>query len=228
MNVTPNTDRKLLVALIVGALFLWGLTFVVVTFFVDPQVSGVVGDSFGVVNSLFTMAAMVGAALAVYYQRDELEREKTNRIRDETDNLAAEREVRFFQLIRLLGDATDRVHVRGEGNTEKRLYLSGHRAFELAFKRLHYDVENKLIDQEAVTGCDQWITMLDAILVFTKLTPDSSQRLFFQSVVRSQLSFAQGHYAAMVAVDAASIFPELKSNLIALGLWVDPYSPSQT
>lgn len=187
--------------------------------------AGQFGDSFGAINTLFTMAAMIGAAFAVYLQRYELEREKEHRMDDVTKQEAEQREARFFQLIKLLGDASDRVQVRGV-DIERKLYISGHRAFVLATNRLESSGgENQISPQEAMRGCDQWVTMLTAIITYVNSSPDQEQRSFFQSVVRSQLSVAQIEFVTLVSVEVADDYPLLKANLQSCELWDKTYKP---
>ncbi len=70
------------------------------------SMTGEIGDTFGIVSALFTMFAMLGAALAVYYQHTELvesrEREREAKLQRE----AEQREQRFFVLLQLAKDAT--------------------------------------------------------------------------------------------------------------------------
>jgi uncharacterized membrane protein len=76
---------------------------------------GTFGDSFGVLSALFTGLAMIGAAIAIYLQREQLI-EQRDEIRDNKrrgDEDAVE--TRFFQLIAALQNAVNGTRVGEEG-----------------------------------------------------------------------------------------------------------------
>jgi len=77
--------------LFVWVIFLWVLCFNLVLFvFPDLSKNGLFGDSFGVLNSLFSGLAFAGVIIAIFMQKDELslQREEVKMQRIETARLA--------------------------------------------------------------------------------------------------------------------------------------------
>lgn len=179
---------------------------------------GQFGDTFGAVNALFTMLAMIGAAIAVSFQHFEL-REAQQRNQDEQEERKRnETEQRFYQLLGLLNESMRHTQVLGL-NQEKQ-FVSGQRAFDYAAYYTIEPVENRVEVSRA--GCEQWTRTVSVVLDFVDKTLDQSQRQFFSRVLQSQLTLSQLILLARTADPTMSIL------LTKLGMWHDASAEDTT
>ena len=138
-----------------------------------------IGDTFGIVNSLFSMAAMIGAAFAVYFQRRELDEVQQHRLDEQ-------REIRFFQLVVLLRDASDRAYFYyrdGFGIDRKAVGVD-------AFEEVYFHGDSEAI-QGRLKGFAPWVEMSAALMEFVLNTENEQQRTFFENVLHPLFSKAQ-------------------------------------
>jgi len=95
------------VMLFLGVIFLWILCFILILFIV-PKLSdsGLFGDSFGVLNTLFSGLAFVGVIIAIFMQKEELslQREEVKMQRIETARLADTQE-KSTEILAIQADA---------------------------------------------------------------------------------------------------------------------------
>lgn len=172
---------------------------------------GQFGDTFGVVNALFTMVAMIGAAIAVKFQWEEL----ADARKSKADDL---REQRFFQLIGLLQTANAGVNIDTGSQVDGSSYLSGYAAFEHVISRmLPKGHRNSYEFLKAVPACNQWLSFVGLLLDFIAKS-ESEQKHFFLEVARSQFSDFQIKFLTTVACyDPACA--RLRSTLLATEFW---------
>jgi hypothetical protein len=148
--------------------------------------AGLLGDSFGIVNALFTMIAMVGAWYTVYLQWCEIERHEQSADADQ-------REKRFFQLVTLLGQSMQSAQF--ESPIHLGVVSSGYQAFDNAMNsyRMQKTVGNRqhLLQNELKDQFSQWADTAEAIVEFIENTTLAEQRNFFSRILRSQFSASQ-------------------------------------
>lgn len=148
------------VKLFLGVIILWILCFILVLFVV-PKLSdsGLFGDSFGVLNTLFSGLAFVGVIIAIFMQKEELslQREEVKMQRIETARLAdtQEKSTKIFAIqaeamrtsanIGGLSASLDAVNKSiEEESQDSGLFSRGPKMMALKEKRVK--IEEKLLD----------------------------------------------------------------------------------
>ncbi len=150
--------------------------------------AGQFGDTFGVVNALFTMATLIGAAIAVYLQHTELVESRARAATADAERHADDVERSFFLLLTMLREATSRVSTEDLGY--RGTQVTGLRAFTLTYGKISMtlvsnDDENIHL-KGCVDGCSHWLKTVELILNFVARVP--TNRDYYLDVLESQFA----------------------------------------
>ena len=188
-------------------LAIWLLCFVIAllfSFFGPVDRAGQFGDTFGAVNALFTMAAMIGASVAVYLQHTELEESRKRQISAEQEREAEKREVakereaekreqRFFELVKLVNHERDQTDM---GNGDSKLTEAIKIFLAMQANSHSQDFHPTFMK------FDRWVSVANVYLNFVGQTEQDNQKQFFKSLLKSQFSLPQREYLALMSLFA--------------------------
>lgn len=134
------------------------------------------GDSFGVINTLFSGLAFIAVARTLMLQSDELARQQREIERQQRRLDASDREAQieqfertFFQLLGLFREARDEVVVRGPGGN----FYRGREGFEQAYRHLMQGLRGAFLFNPA----DEHLAQLIAEAYKDKVHTQSEQTL---------------------------------------------------
>lgn len=195
-------------------LMIWGLNFVY-ALKADPSHRGTFGDTFGIVNALFSGCALLGLTYAIFQQNLTLKLTKkelkaTQQILDEQkeqlkiqneDQKKQAFENTFFQLLRIFTETTNEIDLL---NYQNKTTTSGKDVFLIFLNRLRKTVpkENRLYGDlnfnevyekfylENGTELGHYFRLFYNILKFVDRA-DITNKDFYTDILRAQLSSAE-------------------------------------
>jgi hypothetical protein len=185
------------------AWLLWG-RFIANAHSTNPEKSGTLGDSYGVITSFFSALAFAGVAISIYLQRKELKETKAelNRQRFETT---------FFNMLQIHLEVTQGLQsIHGEriGVNLLKQYLDGFRvyigSFQLAYRPEYEERYRRAYDDSIgqfyplYSGYVQSITSLQYLVVHSTLKVNDRNR--FLAILNSYISITEKVFLFYTAV----------------------------
>ncbi len=184
--------------------------------------AGQIGDSFGLLNSLFTMVAMIATLATVLHQRDELRRAIE-------EGRSDRREARFNILLTMLRETARDVATSTSPYETTPRVIYGHSAFQfllnLACKR---GATNILASRVGSLGT--WIQTIVAMIDFVNARGDD-ERAFLVTLFRTQVSETQEKLLTILATSdqTRDMFSDLSEKLESVGMRsLTPYANSES